>query len=132
MQIGSVGQAATRSILTGAAGRLGEDDFFNMLAVQMSHQDPLNPVENTEFASQIAQFSSLEAVKKLSDAFARFAQGQAIAQASTLIGKTVTGLDPQSGIAVSGQASAVRVVNSDVLVQIGKQEIPLANVIQVN
>lgn len=34
--------------------------FLNMLAVQMQNQDPLNPMDSTEFATQLATFSALE------------------------------------------------------------------------
>jgi len=39
---------------------LGKDDFFKMLLAQIQNQDPLNPMEGTDFATQLAQFSSLE------------------------------------------------------------------------
>ncbi|MBW1718193.1 MAG: flagellar hook capping protein [Deltaproteobacteria bacterium] len=39
---------------------LGKDDFFKMLLAQVQNQDPLNPMEGTDFATQLAQFSSLE------------------------------------------------------------------------
>mgnify|MGYP000904972908 CR=1 FL=1 len=44
-------------------------DFFTLLAAQLKNQNMLNPVEDTEFLSQMAQFSSLAAMQELSDSF---------------------------------------------------------------
>ncbi|MBI5683223.1 MAG: hypothetical protein HZC45_08720 [Deltaproteobacteria bacterium] len=41
---------------------LAKDDFMKLLVTQLEHQDPLNPVENTEFIAQLAQFSTLEGI----------------------------------------------------------------------
>ena len=41
-------------------GALGKNDFLNMILTQLQNQDPLNPLDNAEFASQLAQFSTLE------------------------------------------------------------------------
>jgi flagellar basal-body rod modification protein FlgD len=50
---------------TAAAGTVqndvtGKDQFLRLLATQLEHQDPLNPMDNTAFVAQLAQFSSLE------------------------------------------------------------------------
>lgn len=39
---------------------LGMDQFLTMLVAQLKHQDPLNPMEGTDFTAQLAQFSGLE------------------------------------------------------------------------
>lgn len=44
---------------------MAKDDFLKMLIVQLKHQDPLNPMDGTEFTAQLAQFSSLEQLANL-------------------------------------------------------------------
>ena len=44
---------------------LGKDAFMTLLVAQMQNQDPLNPSTDTEFISQLAQFSSLEQMQNL-------------------------------------------------------------------
>ncbi len=39
---------------------LGRESFLTMLVAQLQHQDPLNPLDGTDFTAQLAQFSVLE------------------------------------------------------------------------
>lgn len=48
-------------------GQLGRDQFLTLLVAQLKHQDPLNPMESTEFTAQLAQFSSLEQLFDIND-----------------------------------------------------------------
>ena len=71
---------------------LGKEEFMRLLVTQMQFQDPLKPMENTEFTAQLAQFSSLdqlsginEGVKAFSDAQDGMNRGQAV----NFIGKEV-------------------------------------------
>ena len=46
---------------------MGKDDFLKMLTMQLRYQDPMNPMSNDQFAAQLAQFSSLEALNNIND-----------------------------------------------------------------
>jgi len=50
---------------------LGESDFMTILITQLQNQDPLSPMEGTEFATQLAQFSALDEAKKTSSGISK-------------------------------------------------------------
>ena len=71
---------------------LGKDAFMQLLISQMSYQDPLEPMENTEFIAQLAQFSALEQQQNIAAGIELLALTQTAAtnsQMVNLIGKRV-------------------------------------------
>lgn len=59
--ISATSQPATTA--SGQAGRndqLGKMEFLKLLVTQLQYQDPMKPIEDKEFAAQLAQFSALE------------------------------------------------------------------------
>ncbi|MFC7320449.1 flagellar hook assembly protein FlgD [Halobacillus campisalis] len=72
---------------------LGKDDFLKILMAQLQNQNPLDPMEDKEFVSQMAQFSSLEQMTNMSQMMEKFTNNQSlmpVIQYSGLIGKEVT------------------------------------------
>ena len=68
---------------------LGQNEFLKLLITQMRNQDPMQPVSDTEFIAQMAQFSSLEQTKSMGADIAKLRQGNDFLQATNLLGKNV-------------------------------------------
>lgn len=62
--IGS-GSGVSYTTTSSASQVMGKDDFLQLLVTQLSHQDPMNPMDGQEFAAQLAQFSSLEQLSNM-------------------------------------------------------------------
>lgn len=93
---------------------LDVNDFLKLLTVQFTSQDPMKPMEDTAFISQMASFTSLEQMQTLSQDFATFSKSQSVSTASSYLGKQVTVTDSASPLgSVSGIISAVAVGATD-------------------
>ena len=68
---------------------LGKDDFLKLLIVQMQNQDPTDPMDNTEFIAQMAEFSTLEQMTNMNSNFDKLSSVLTSNSALGTIGKTV-------------------------------------------
>lgn len=72
---------------------LGKDDFLKLLLTQLQNQDPSSPMDNTEFISQMATFSSLEQLVNIGtklDDMMELNQQSSLMNYNSFIGKEVT------------------------------------------
>jgi flagellar basal-body rod modification protein FlgD len=96
MTVTAIGvSASTTSSLSSSSTKtqaLGKDDFLKLLVTQLQNQDPLSPMDSTQFISQLAQFSSLEQLTNVNDNLKivqLFDQSINNSQAVTFVGKTI-------------------------------------------
>jgi len=106
---------------------LDMQDFLNLIVAQMSNQDPMNPVENTDFIAQMAQFSALEAMSDLREVSM---QGQV----TSLIGKNVVVADYNSRGELDIQEGIVQRVTlhgSEAILYVNDKEYRYSNVMEI-
>lgn len=107
---------------------LDKNSFLKLLVTQLSKQDPTNPMNDKEFISQMAQFSSLEQMNNVANSMNKL-RG---AQASQLIGKMVEGKDFVTEKPIQGiVTSALYQPNGDVLLKIGGRFTKFDDVVSV-
>ena len=80
--------SSSSSALTTATNDLGKDAFLKLLIAELSNQDPLNPMEDREFISQMATFSSLEQMQNMNKTLEGMAEANKFSAVS-YIGKAV-------------------------------------------
>lgn len=83
---------------------LGKDDFLKLLITQLANQDPTNPMEDTQFIAQMAQFSSLEQMHNMANGFEKMTNMMNNSDAVSTLGKTVDielGADKITGVVES-------------------------------
>lgn len=120
MSISSVTGTTAPSAASAAApnGALGKDAFLKLLVAQLSHQDPLAPMDGAQMITQLAQFSALEqavAQSERLDLLSAQLTGISNSEATGLVGKVVTvrgkqiafdGVAPTGlGVTLSGPAA---------------------------
>jgi len=78
--------------VSAGSGSDSEQRFLKLLVTQLNNQDPLNPLDNAQLTSQLAQMSTVSGIEKLNTAFsAMLAQSGAsqVLQSASLIGRSV-------------------------------------------
>ncbi|NTW60003.1 MAG: hypothetical protein HGB21_14090 [Nitrospirae bacterium] len=91
--IASTYSASGSSTATAPKKELGKDDFLQLFTTQLRAQDPLKPMDSTEFTSQMAQFSSLEQLTNINtnlNNLLLFQNSLQNVSATGMIGKRVT------------------------------------------
>lgn len=124
---GLVDTSGLREIKT----EMGKDEFLQILIAQLANQDPMEPMKDTDFIAQMAQFSSLEQMQAMNATFQS-------SQAYNYVGKTVvatTTIQDETGNWVqtdlTGVVSGIEYKNSEPYLIVGDYLIPMDSVSQV-
>ena len=89
MPVGTqTGGNATRNGATDQFG-LSFESLLQIVLTQLTYQDPLEPMDNFEFVSQLAQFSQIQLTQEMNDSLSTLVTAQASGQASGLLGRTI-------------------------------------------
>ncbi|HOF14386.1 MAG TPA: flagellar hook capping FlgD N-terminal domain-containing protein [Spirochaetota bacterium] len=107
---------------------LDKDSFLKLLVAELRHQDPTQPMNDREFISQMAQFSSLEQMSNMNQAIERLVLRSQSGEAFSLIGKDVEAVDFASQQLVRGVVSGVVYRQDGVKIIVGSTEVSLNDI----
>ncbi len=129
-QTSASGQTAAVSSAASASSNLGESAFLTLLSAELQYQNPLKPMDNTQFVAQLAQFSALAATttqtSTLSSILSTLQQQNPVVAMAQLIGKTVSTAEG------SGQVTAVSQQGQSLMADIsGIGTVPISDITEV-
>jgi len=111
-------------------GSLGKDEFLQLLMAQLSHQDPLSPVDNTESIAQMAQFSSLEQMQNVSKQLEGMRRESGLRDGLLLQGKNIE-LLTDDGARHQGTVDRVKWGTDGLTATMNGVEIPFSSVVEI-
>lgn len=94
----------------GPHNQLGKDEFMKLLTFQLQNQDPMNPMDQSKFTGELAQFSQLEQLSNLNKKFEETGKNQGIQDkfyAASFVGKKVVTTGSSMNLKNSGDPSEV-------------------------
>jgi flagellar basal-body rod modification protein FlgD len=109
---------------------MGKDTFLKLLVAQLKYQNPMEPVDSSQFMAQTAQFTMVEKLQALATQTDALVAGEASQRAAGLLGRQVTYMDDQ-GVAQTGVVTGTRFGSDGPVLRLGATEIALADVREV-
>lgn len=98
----AIAASLARKTTTAKSEELSESRFLTLLTAQLKNQDPMNPLDNAQVTSQLAQISTVDGIERLNSMLGQIMEGQQSAealQAASLVGRGV--LIPGKGMLLS-------------------------------
>lgn len=127
--------SATTSSEVADQFELSFESLLEIILTQLTYQDPLDPLDNFEFVSQLAQFTQIQLTQDMSDNIELLVSAQSTDQATLLLGREI---DVAAGsTALSGTVTAISFEEGTPLITIETSEgqtisgLPLGNVTQI-
>jgi len=120
-------------VSTATGDSVSENEFLNLLVTQLQNQDPTQPMDDSQFVSELAQFSSLQETTNLNTTMTGFTQTSGLQTAASMIGATVTtSATDSNGNLISGEVTSASNASGVANVIVGGNTVPLSEVTAVS
>ncbi len=121
------GQYGSLSKATSGLHEVNQEDFFKLLTVELSSQDPLEPKKDSEFLSQVMQISSLEQARAMQSDLAAMRLEQQVIQANNMLGREVNFSDT-----IDGKVTAVKFQDGRPMIEVDGELYDLEQLLSIN
>jgi flagellar basal-body rod modification protein FlgD len=113
-----------------SANAMNADDFMQILLAQMTHQNPLEPMDNAEMTTQFSQLNSLQQLREINGGMEKLAASNQVIYLASLIGKSVK-VNRPDGKVIEGVVEEVFPEKDNPQLRIGTEKVSLDDVIEV-
>ncbi|NOH01765.1 MAG: hypothetical protein HND47_07300 [Chloroflexi bacterium] len=118
------------SLARAAGNALDTNQFMQILLAQMTHQNPLEPMDNAEMLTQFSQLNSLQELREIHTGMDKLAASNQVIYLASLIGKSVKVNRPDGNV-IEGVVEEVVTEKDNPQLRIGDEKASLADVIEV-
>ena len=122
MPVDTIGATLGASTAGLTQSTLNQDDFIKLFLTQLTFQDPLQPVDNSQFLAQMAQFASLEQSRITNENTDNLVAMNATSQSLGLLGRQVAVTSATGGSTVQGAVSSISFTASGPLLTVTKSD----------
>ena len=120
--------ASAQPVVTAAGG--DKDNFMQMLLTQLRYQDPMNPMKDSVFMSQISQLQMADKMSQLNKSMLESVRAETLSQAANFIGRRVHAT--QNGESVEGVVNSVQQRNGAVTLSVGGRIVTLPEIERID
>lgn len=120
----------TASTNNNASKGLDSSQFMQILLTQMTHQNPLEPMDNAEMLSQFSQLNSLQELRSIHTSMETVSASNQTTYLASLIGKTVKA-QRTDGKIIEGVVDGVIVETDNPQIKIGTDTADLVDVLEI-
>ena len=125
-----ISASSTNPVSRPVSNALDSSQFMEMLMAQLTHQNPLEPMNNAEMMSQFSQLNSLQELRDIHTAMDKLSASNQVIYLASLIGKTVK-VNRPNGNVLEGVVEEVITEKDNPQLQIGTEKVSVNDVIEV-
>ena len=123
VEMGGIGQPGPVG-LAEESDLLSREAFLTLLVEQLKNQDPLNPMDNQQFLSQLAELSSVEQLQSMNTSV----HDLGFSMASNLIGREIQFSRAEEGVIQSGTVESVSIQQDRVMLSVEGESVRIEDV----